>query len=238
VKRNLILLPGLMCDGAAWARQIAALSDIAECTVMDWGALDSLTRMADQVLRSSPPRFALAGHSMGGRVAFEVYRQAPERVTHIALFDTNYVPLPPGEAGEKEARGRRELLDLARAQGLRAMSRKWMEGMIPPYRQTDAALVEDIIAMFERKSPDLFERQMRALLHRPDAGPVLGQIHCPALVLTGIDDAWSPPQRHQEMAAAIPGSMLVLVPKCGHMSTMERPEEVSAAMREWLNRSS
>ena len=87
--------------------------------------------------------------------------------------------------------------------------------------------------MFERKSPDLFERQMRALLNRPDAGPVLRQVKCPALVLTGMDDAWSPPQRHREMAAAIPNSTLVLVEKCGHMSTVERPEEVSRAMREW-----
>jgi pimeloyl-ACP methyl ester carboxylesterase len=237
MKRNLVLLPGLMCDSAAWTHQIAALSDIAECTVMDWGTLDSLTGMAEQVLEMASPRFALAGHSMGGRVAMEVYRRAPERVTHIALFDTNYVPLAPGEAGEKEARGRRELLDLARSQGMRVMSRKWLEGMIPPYRQTDAALVEEIIAMFERKSPDLFERQMRALLNRPDAGPVLGQIRCPALVLTGMDDAWSPPRKHQEMAAMIPGATLVLVEKCGHMSTMERPDEVSRAMLEWLGAS-
>jgi len=235
-KHSLVLLPGLMCDETTWLHQIAALSDIADCAVMDWGTLDSLTEMADQVLRLAPERFAMAGHSMGGRVAFEVYRKAPERVTHIGLFDTNYVPLPSGEAGEKEARGRRDLLDLARAEGMRAMSRKWLEGMIPSYRQNDTALVEEIITMFERKSPDLFERQMRALLNRPDAGPVLSQIRCPALVLTGMDDAWSPPAKHREMAAAIAGSTLVLVEKCGHMSTMERPREVSRAMREWLDR--
>ena len=173
---------------------------------------------------------------MGGRVGFEVYRKAPERVTHIAMFDTNYLPMPAGEAGENETRGRRELLDLARAQGMRVMSRKWLDGMIPPYRQSDKALVEEIISMFERKSPDLFERQMRALLNRPDAGPVLRQVKCPALVLTGMDDAWSPPERHREMAAMIPNSTLVLVDKCGHMSIMERPDEVSRAMRRWLGR--
>jgi len=173
---------------------------------------------------------------MGGRVAFEVYRKAPGRVTHIALFDTNYVPLPSGEAGENEARGRKDLLDLARVEGMRAMSKKWLEGMIPPYRQKDTALVEEIVAMFERKSPDQFEKQLRALLNRPDAGPALAAIRCPALVLTGVDDAWSPPKRHEEMAAAIPASTLVLVEKCGHMSTMERPDEVSRAMRNWLMR--
>jgi len=235
-KSKLVLLPGLMCDRTVWAHQIAALDDLAECTVVDWSDLDSLPAMADHVLQVAPSRFAVAGHSMGGRVAFEVYRQAPERVTHLALFDTNYVPLPPGEAGENEARGRRDLLDLARAQGMRAMSKKWLEGMIPPYRQKDAALVEDIVSMFERKSPEHFEKQMRALLNRPDAEPVLSTIRCPALVLTGMDDAWSPPKRHQEMAAAIPASTLVLVENCGHMSTMERPDEVSRAMREWLKR--
>ena len=233
-KIPLMLLPGLVCDGAAWEAQIAALSDIAECRVMDWGELDSLIDMADLVLRAAPERFAVAGHSMGGRVALEIFRKAPERVSHIALFDTNYLPLAPGEAGENEARGRRELLDLARVQGMRTMSKKWLEGMIPAYRQKDAALVEAILQMFGRKSPELLARQQRALLTAPDAGLVLREIRCPALVLSGVDDSWSPPKRHEEMAAAIAGSRLVLVDRCGHMSTMERPEEVSRAMREWL----
>jgi pimeloyl-ACP methyl ester carboxylesterase len=106
--------------------------------------------------------------------------------------------------------------------------------MLPKYRQEDTALVDEIIAMFERKSPDLFEIQMLALLGRPNATPLLRMILCPALVLTGFDDAWSPPGRHLEMAQSIPKSHLVVIPRCGHMSTMERPDEVTAAMREWL----
>lgn len=231
---NLVLAPGFLCDGAVWKSQISALSDVAKCTVMDWGTLDSLVDMAEVLLCQAPESFALAGHSMGGRVAFEVYRRAPHRITHIALLDTNYPPRPGGEAGETERSNRQALLDLARAEGMRAMSRKWLEGMIPAYRQSDSELVEAIIEMFERKTPDDFARQMKALLERPDAGPVLGMIRCPALVLTGDDDAWSPPAAHQRMHAAIVGSKLVIVPKCGHMSTMERPAEVSAAFREWL----
>ena len=114
------------------------------------------------------------------------------------------------------------------------MAVEWLKGMLPPYRQDDTPLVEEIIAMFERKSPDLFEIQMLALLGRPNATPLLAGIQCPALVLTGRDDAWSPPARHLDMAQLIPKSELVLVPKCGHMSTMERPDEVTAAMRRWL----
>jgi pimeloyl-ACP methyl ester carboxylesterase len=170
-------------------------------------------------------------------VALQVYRLAPERVTRIALFNTGADARPPGEAGETEERNRRRLLAIARSQGMRPMAVEWLKGMIPAYRQDDAALVEEIIAMFERKSPDLFEIQMLALLGRPNAAPLLSHILCPALVLTGFDDAWSPPGRHLGMAQSIRLSELVVVPKCGHMSTMERPEEVTAAMREWLARS-
>jgi pimeloyl-ACP methyl ester carboxylesterase len=204
---------------------------------MEWAPEhDSIVAMAEAVLRWAPPTFALAGHSMGGRVAFQILRLAPDRVMRVAVFNTGADARPPGEAGENEERGRRRLLDLARSQGMRPMAVEWLKGMLPPYRQNDTPLVEEIIQMFEGKSPDLFEIQMLALLGRPDATHFLRTIHCPALVLTGFDDAWSPPARHLQMAQSLPFSELVVVPKCGHMSTMERPDEVTAAMREWLTR--
>ena len=205
---------------------------------MEWAPEhDSIVAMAEAVLRWAPPTFALAGHSMGGRVAFQILRLAPDRVTRVAVFNTGADARPPGEAGETEERGRRRLLELARSQGMRPMAVEWLKGMLPIYRQNDNPLVEEIIQMFELKSPDLFEIQMLALLGRPDATHFLRMIHCPALVLTGFDDAWSPPARHLQIAQSLPHSELVIVPKCGHMSTMERPDEVTAAMREWLMRS-
>lgn len=202
---------------------------------MEWSSEhNSIVAMAEAVLRWAPPTFALAGHSMGGRVAFQVYRLAPERVTRIAVLNTGSDARPAGDAGAAEEPSRRRLLAIARSQGMRAMAVEWLKGMLPTYRLTDSALVDEITAMFERKSPDLFEIQMLALLGRPNATPLLAGIQCPALVLTGRDDAWSPPARHLDMAQLIPKSELVLVPKCGHMSTMERPDEVSAAMRRWL----
>jgi pimeloyl-ACP methyl ester carboxylesterase len=232
-----VLLPGFLCDQTVWKHQIAELADLAEPVCMEWAPEhDSILAMAEAVLRWAPPTFALAGHSMGGRVAFQVYRLAPERVTRIALFNTGADARPPGPAGEAEERRRRELLAMARSQGMRAMTVEWLKGMLPAYRQTDEPLVEEIIAMFERKSPDMFETQMLALLGRPNARPLLSHILCPALVLTGFDDAWSPPARHLEMAQSIRLSELVVIPRCGHMSTMERPEEVTAAMRDWLTR--
>lgn len=235
MKQSLVLLPGLMCDHAAWDAQIEALADIAEARSMEWGAEHtSLVKMAEAVLEAAPEKFALAGHSMGGRVAFEVYRLAPRRVTRIALMNTGIAPLAPGDAGAAEEKDRRRLLDIAFHQGVRAMAAEWLKGMLPPYRMDDKPLVDAVVSMFERKTPEIFRIQQEALLDRPDARPILGQIECPALVLTGEEDKWSGPARHEEIAAGIAGSKLVLVPKCAHMSTMERPREITAAMRAWL----
>jgi len=190
--------------------------------------------MADAVLRGAPERFSIAGHSMGGRIAMEVYRMAPNRVARIALLNTGYLPLAAGTAGETETRKRAELVALARSQGMPAMLEKWLPPMIAPHRITDGALVNTIIEMMSRKTPEIFAAQVRALLARPDATPVLEQIRCPALLLTGREDGWSPPAQHAAMAERIRGSQLVIVPGSGHMSMMERPTEVSSALRAWL----
>lgn len=225
-----------MCDHTVWKAQTQALSDIADAQVMEWDkGHTSLTAMAEAVLKSAPEKFALAGHSMGGRVAFEVYRRAPERITRLAVMNTGTAPLAAGEAGASEKRDRMRLVDIAFQQGIEAMAREWLKGMIPPYRQNDESLVSTIIEMFERKTPEIFLIQQEALLSRPDARPMLAQVTCPTLVLTGADDQWSGPARHEEIAAGIAGSKLVIVLMCGHMSPMERPAEVAAAMREWLS---
>jgi pimeloyl-ACP methyl ester carboxylesterase len=232
----LVLLPGLMCDRAVWGAVMDALPADAEIDVAAYGDIDTLGAMAERVLMLAPPRFAVAGHSMGGRVAFEVFRRAPERVAGIALLDTNYTPRPPGEAGAREERERLELLATARGWGTRAMGRVWVENMVHPSRRGDAALIEAIVDMFGRKSADTFEAQIRALLARPDAAPLLGAIRCPALILCGREDTWAPPARHEEMAAAIAGSTLAVIEECGHMAPMERPREVADALAGWLAR--
>lgn len=230
----LLLLPGLMCDRAVWSDTIAALPGRPNAVVPDYGETDTLGGMAEHVLMLAPPRFAVAGHSMGGRVAFEVFRRAPERVAGIALLDTNYTPRPAGEAGAREERERLDLLATARARGTRAMGRIWVENMVHSSRRGDTKLIEAIVEMFGRKSADIFAAQIRALLARPDAGPLLGAIRCPALILCGRDDSWAPLARHEEMAAAIPGGRLVAVDACGHMAPMERPRAVAGALAAWL----
>ena len=232
--KPLLLLPGLLCDGSVWQHQVRVLADWGTAHSVEWSSEDSLPAMAQTVLRNAPERFSLAGHSMGGRVALEVYRAAPERVERIALLNTGYKPLAAGQAGEDETRGRYALLEIACSQGMRAMAEQWLPPMIHPDRHADTQLVEAILDMFARKTPEMFAAQIKALLNRPDATGVLEQIDCPALVLTGREDGWSPPSRHSEIAGKIRSSKLVIVPDCGHMSHMERPEAVASALREWL----
>ena len=232
---TLMLLPGLTCDAAVWAPQVQALQGQARCAVPDWGLRDSLTAMAQQVLAEAPTeRFAVAGHSMGGRVALEVVRLAPHRVERLALLDTGAHPLAPGEAGQKERAGRMALLDVARREGMRAMGSQWARGMVHPSR-LGTPLFDAILDMQERSSPEQFAAQQHALLNRPDATALLPTIACPTLVLCGREDSWSGPAQHEAMAAAIPGAVLTIVERCGHMCTMEQPDAVSQALAQWLS---
>ena len=234
MKPTLVLLPGLVCDQAVWAPQIQALSAHLDCHVVDYGMLDSIGAMAQHVLDTAPaPTFALAGHSMGGRVALEVVRRAPERVHHLALLDTGTHPLADGDAGKKERAGRMGLLQIAERQGMRAMAEQWAKPMVHPSRH-GTPLFEHVLDILERSSAEQYAAQINALLNRPDAAPVLANITCPTLVLTGRDDLWSPPEQHERMAAAIKGAQICIVEQCGHMSTLEQPEVVSAAFEGWL----
>jgi pimeloyl-ACP methyl ester carboxylesterase len=198
------------------------------------GDTDSLGALAESIIAHAPPRFALAGHSMGGRIALEVARRAPGRLLGLALLDTGYEELASGEAGEREAAGRYELLAMARREGMRAMARTWLQGMVHSPRLSDEKLVESILQMFERRTPDLFALQIKALLERPDATSVLATLQLPTLVLCGREDTWAPPSRHDVMAKMIPHSTLEVIPDCGHMSTLERPQAVNQALRRWL----
>jgi pimeloyl-ACP methyl ester carboxylesterase len=234
MRPTLMLLPGLMCDAAAWAPQITALQAQAHCVVPDYGLRDSLNAMARHVLAEAPTeRFSVAGHSMGGRVALEVWRLAPQRVERLALLDTGAQPLPAGEEGERERAGRMALLAQARAEGMRAIARQWARNMVHP-DQRDTPLFEALLDLLERSSPEQFAAQINALLTRPDAGHLLRTITCPTLVLCGREDLWSPPAQHVRMREAIAGANLCIIEHCGHMCTLEQPQAVSKALAAWL----
>jgi len=228
---SLVLLPGLLCDETAWGPQIAALAPSRAVQVVDFLGQDSFDAMAERVLAQAPPRFALAGHSMGGRVALEVMRQAPERVERLALLSTGVHPLLPGEAEKRQ-----QLIDLAWREGMESLARQWIPPVLHPDRRHDRMLVELLVAMWCRASPAMHEGQIRAALDRKDARPLLPCIGVPTLVLGGADDPWAPAASQQEISAAIPGSVLAIIPQCGHMVTLEQPDEVNRLMRRWLDR--
>ncbi|MBP9148999.1 MAG: alpha/beta hydrolase [Rhodoferax sp.] len=235
--QTLMLLPGLMCDAEVWAQQVHTLAAQADVVVVDYGHCNNLPDMARAVLAQAPSGpLAVAGHSMGGRVALELVRMVPQRISHLALLNMGAHPLPAGEAGAKESEGRLALVALAQRRGMRAMGAHWARGMVHPDRLA-TPLFESVLDMLERSSPDQFAAQTHALIHRPDASDVLAQIVCPTLVLTGRQDLWSPPEQHARIAAAIKGARLLILEHCGHMSTMEQGAEVSSALSELLHQS-
>jgi pimeloyl-ACP methyl ester carboxylesterase len=228
-KTDLYLLPGLLCDETVWRGQLEQLADIADMHVPDYRDCDSITAMAETVLEQAPDSFAVAGHSMGGRVALEVFRLAGERISRIALLDT---ATGPAAAGEQEKR--MAWVELARGQGMDALADTWLPPMVHPERHADAELMDTLRGMIRHFTPGQFHGEIRALLNRPDATPLLARIHCPALVICGRQDSWRSPESHQEMAAAIDGAAFEIIEECGHMAPIERPAEVSASLRRWL----
>jgi pimeloyl-ACP methyl ester carboxylesterase len=226
LRPTLFLLPGLLCDAQSWAPQIDAFGESANVVVPDFRYVRSITSMAQLVVDAAPERFSLAGHSMGGRVAIEVFRMVPQKVERLALLDTGIHPPKPAEQSKRQ-----ELIDLARAQGMEALAARWLPPMLHP---NHSVLMPPLTEMVKRSTPDTFENQQRALLNRPDACAVLRYIHCPTLVLCGREDLWSPVEQHEEIALEIQGSRLRIIEECGHMAPVEQPEAVTAAMREWL----
>jgi pimeloyl-ACP methyl ester carboxylesterase len=228
---HLFLLPGLLCDAALWRAQSEGLADVADIAVADFTTQDSMAAMAASVLDAAPARFALAGLSMGGYVAHEVMRRAPERVVRLALLDTS------ARADTEEQRARRRgLIELAHKGEFKGITPRLLPLFLHPDRLDDAELVAEVTAMAQRVGKDAFLRQQAAILGRPDSRPRLTKYRCPTLVLCGRQDALTPLEVSEETVAAIPGAELVVVEDCGHLATFERPAEVTAALRRWLAR--
>jgi pimeloyl-ACP methyl ester carboxylesterase len=224
----LMLLPGLICD----ARTFEAQATRFECLMIDgFDATTSLEDMARRVLQTGPQRMSILGHSMGGRVALEVWRMAPERVERLALVSTGIHQVRPGEADKRFA-----LRDLGRTEGMEALVDQWLPPMIAPAGRTDPALMSRLRRMCVEAGLDTFEAQITALLARPEVESLLPSIDCPALVVTGAEDAWAPPEQHRAIAAAIPGSVLQIIDHAGHMLPAEAPHFLNEAITAWLGR--
>ena len=227
----LVLLPGLLCDAELWRYQIDHLQIITEPIVADLTKHDSMEGMAASVLDAAPEKFALAGLSMGGYVAQAVLRLAPERVERLALLDTNFY----ADTDAQRTR-RRDMMGLAEKGDFKGVPPRLLPHLIHEDRLDDETLVNAVMGMTERVGRQAFLRQEWAILGRKAGDDVLRQVICPTLVLCGAEDALTPRHLHEEMAELLPQSRLVVVADCGHLSTMERPQAVTAAMMEWLKR--
>lgn len=226
--KDLILLPGLLNDARLWRHQAQALAGQARVTVIPTYTHDSIAALAGAVLDQAPPRFCLGGLSMGGYVAMEILRRAPERVERVALVSTTARPDLP-----EQTERRRALMAMAEGGNLGRILPTVLASMVPPYH-AEGEVAELFHAMAEAVGADGFLRQQNAIIGRVDSRPGLSAIRCPALVLVGRDDTLTPPDRAEEMAALIPGATLTMVERCGHLSAIEQPQAVSAALSAWL----
>jgi len=228
-KPVLFLLPGLMCDEAVWVHQQKTLAPHAEVIIPVFRGFDSLVSMAEHVLYLAPERFSVAGHSMGGRVAWEIMELAGNRIEKFAVLDTGVHPVSKNEPTNRQA-----LIDKAKTDGLAAVSEAWIPPMVHPQRVGDDILINSIKEMILRNSVDDFLGQMNALLKRKDQTDNLARIEQKVLLIIGEADSHSPPQQHQAMAEKLESSHLEIIANAGHMVTMEKPEEVSTILLEWF----
>ncbi len=226
----IVLVPGLNCSARLYAEQIPALWRFGPVTVADHTRDDSMTAIAARILAAAPPRFALVGLSMGGYIAMEMTRQAPQRVVKLALLDT----AARAETLEQtEARGR--VIELAKTGRFAEVPELQFPVFVHRNRHGDMALKKLVRVMAEETGAAALLRQEQAIIGRLDARTGLAAIKCPTLVLVGDGDELTPPRLSEEIAAAVAGARLVVVAECGHLSTLERPGAVTAALVEWMN---
>ena len=225
----LLLLPGLASDAELFGPQLELLAGVADIRVADLARHDTMAALAADALAQAPwPRFALGGLSMGGYVAHEILRQAPQRVSALALIDTSSRPDTP-EATEN----RQRLMSLAQ-RDYAAVVQALLPKLMTPAHVADPRLAKVVRDMAMRIGPEAFARQERAIIGRKDSRPDLARIACPTVVIAGADDQLMPREIHAEQASGIAGAELVIVDDCGHLSSIEQPAKVNAALRRWL----
>jgi pimeloyl-ACP methyl ester carboxylesterase len=227
-----VFLPGLLCDESLWCHQIKSLEPLAECQVADLTRHDRMDALARATLAAAPHHFALAALSMGGYVAFEIMRQAPERVLKLCLLDTSARTDTP-----EQSERRRLLMDMSFAGEFKGVTPRLLPLLIHPDRQKDTELVAGVTGMAERVGADAFYRQQTAIIRRTDSRPYLKDIRCPAQAIVGRQDKLTPPDVVREIADSIAGARFDIIENCGHLSPLEKPAEVTALMKGWLVKS-
>lgn len=219
-----LLIPGLLCDRFVWEPVLARM----DAEVADLTSQAGITAMARHCLDRYSGKLRVAGHSMGGRVAMEMARLAPGRIDRLALLDTGMHPLREGEHEKRE-----EIIAFANTNGMEALAARWLPPMVHAPNRTPA-LMAGLTAMVLRMDEGIHERQIRALIGRPDASLHIGEITCPVLLIAGSEDSWSPPAQHEDIRALVPHAKLVIVEGAGHFAPVEKPEEVAGVLCDFL----
>lgn len=228
---SIVFLPGTLCDERLFAPQIAALSPYAACIVGDVSAADSLAECARHILASAPDRFSLCGLSWGGILALEILRQESQRVQRLALLNCTARPASEGTRARQQ-----RFVGMSQLGEFREITTDFLkDAMLHPDHRQDLSLRRTVLAMAEAVGRERFINQVKAQLNRPDARPFLSQIRCPTLVLGSREDSVCTVAMHEEIAAAIPGAELLILERCGHLSTLEQPERVNEALLRWLS---
>ncbi len=225
----ILLIPGLASSARIYTPVLPALWNFGPVTIANHVRDDSMPAIAKRILAEAPPRFALAGHSMGGYIAFEIMRQAPERVERLALINTQARPDTPDSSAN-----RRNQMAQAQAGNYGAAMTALFPLLVHPSRRDDADLKRQVREMNDDLAVADFIRQQTAIIDRVDSRPTLSTIRCPTLVLTGDQDVLLPHHLSEEMAQGIAGAKLVTIPECGHMPQFERPDATVAALVDWL----
>ena len=220
-----VLIPGLLCTPRLYAEQLPALWRFGPVTVANHTHDDSMTGIARRILSMAPPKFALVALSMGGYVAFEILRQAPGRVAKLVLLDTTARPDAP-----EQTEARKRQIEMAQDGRFDGIAQLLFPRFVAASRHGDRALQSLVRTMAEQTGPEAFVRQQTAIMNRADSRPGLGAIACPTLVVVGADDSLTPPDRAAEMATAIPRARQIVVPDCGHLSTLEQPQGITDAL--------
>jgi len=224
---TIVLIPGLLCDETVWKPLLTKLRGAV--SVADLSSQDSLTQMAEDLLRDHPGELIVAGHSMGARVAMEMARLAPERITRLALLDTGIHPLKAGEKAKRD-----EIVEFAHANGMKALVERWLPGMVHAPNRENQTLMQSLTDMVLAKDPDLHQRQITALVNRVDASAYLASISCPVLLMVGEQDQWSPIAQHEDMLRLLPNARLEIIADAGHFAPVEQPEKVARLLAEFL----
>jgi pimeloyl-ACP methyl ester carboxylesterase len=229
IPMDILFVPGLNCTDRLFAPQIEGLGGRAKCHVADHSAADTMEEIAAAILAAAPPRFALVGLSMGGYVAYEILRQQPQRVTRVALLDTRAMPDTP-----EDAERRLRTIELARGGQFDQLHAILWQRLVHPSRLSDTALESVVTGMMRETGAERFIRQQTAVLNRRDYQPVLSKISVPTVIMVGADDLITPPEHALQLHRAISGSRYIEIAHCGHLSTLERPAEVNAALIPFL----